>query len=141
MKVAAAATPDSPPLDVKGRYELDAVVATGFKRSASCVRWSPDGDLLAVCSADSSAKLFHQVNDEWVAHATLEAHSEGINDVAWSSDESYCVTASDDKSVKLWNVATGQAVSSFDGHESYVFCAGLNPSNARVDASRSTAVS
>ena len=35
---------------------------------------------------------------------TLEGHSEGVNDIAWSSDPVYLATGSDDYSVKIWNV-------------------------------------
>lgn len=35
---------------------------------------------------------------------TLEGHSEGVNDIAWSSDPLYLATGSDDYSVKIWNV-------------------------------------
>ena len=67
--------------------------------------------------------------ETWTMARPLDAHCEGINDIAWSMDASYCCTASDDKTVRLWDVARGQPISSFDGHESYVFCCCLNPSN------------
>jgi WD40 repeat protein len=48
----------------------------------------------------------------------------GISDVAWSSDSKLLVSASDDKTLKLWDVFT---VSSYDIHcirvvEIHLFC-------------------
>lgn len=37
---------------------------------------------------------------------TLEGHTEGLSDVAWSSDSALLASASDDKTVKVWNVDT-----------------------------------
>lgn len=37
---------------------------------------------------------------------TLEGHTQGVSDVAWSSDSTYVATASDDTTVKIWHVAT-----------------------------------
>ena len=42
---------------------------------------------------------------------TLEGHSEGVNDIAWSSDPVYLATGSDDYSVKIWNVQRVRAPS------------------------------
>jgi WD40 repeat protein len=35
---------------------------------------------------------------------TLEGHTEGVNDITWSSDPMYLASGSDDYSVKIWNV-------------------------------------
>ena len=38
---------------------------------------------------------------------TLVGHSRGINDVAWSPDAPMVATASDDKTLRLWDGVTG----------------------------------
>lgn len=53
---------------------------------------------------------------------TLLGHSRGINDVAWSSDAPMVATASDDKSLRLWDAVTGDALVEFRGHDNFVFC-------------------
>jgi COMPASS component SWD3 len=35
---------------------------------------------------------------------TLQGHTEGVNDIAWSSDSLCVASASDDYSVRIWNV-------------------------------------
>jgi COMPASS component SWD3 len=37
---------------------------------------------------------------------TLEGHTEGISDVAWSNDSEYLASASDDKTVRIWKPDT-----------------------------------
>ena len=42
---------------------------------------------------------------------TLEGHTSGVNSIAWSPDGSRLASASGDKTVRIWNPATGQSVS------------------------------
>ena len=37
---------------------------------------------------------------------TITGHKQGISDVAWSHDSRYLVSASDDKTLRLWEAAT-----------------------------------
>ena len=66
----------------------------------------------------------------------LKGHEQGISDVVWSGDSRYLASASDDKSVKIWDVAVGEDLLTLEGHTSYVFCANFNPqSNMLVTGS------
>lgn len=63
---------------------------------------------------------------------TLKGHENGISDVNWSKDGNYLATASDDRTVKLWDADTKQVVSTLggngeDGHGSFVFSVDFNP--------------
>ena len=61
----------------------------------------------------------------------LDEHAQGINDVAWGHDATFLATASDDKTVKLWEsdgpTDRAQALSTLSGHASYVFCCAFSP--------------
>lgn len=37
---------------------------------------------------------------------TLEGHTEGISDIAWSNDGHYIASASDDKTIRIWGLDT-----------------------------------
>jgi len=53
-----------------------------------------------------------------------------------SSDSKYLCSGSDDKTIKVWNVATGECVKTLTGHTNYVFCVNYNPqSNLIVSGS------
>ena len=57
----------------------------------------------------------------------LCGHSRGINDITWSTNAQYVATASDDKTLRLWNVETGDAYVEFKGHSNFVFSCRFNP--------------
>ncbi|KAL2195227.1 NWD1 protein, partial [Corynascus similis CBS 632.67] len=61
------------------------------------------------------------VSDNWTACLqTLEGHGSLVSAVAWSHDSTRLASVSDDKTVKIWDPATGQCVSTLDGHGSRV---------------------
>ncbi|KAL2138124.1 hypothetical protein VTI28DRAFT_7457 [Corynascus sepedonium] len=55
--------------------------------------------------------------DDWTACLqTLEGHSHWANSVAWSHDTTRLASTSSDKTVKIWDLVTGQCVSTLEGH-------------------------
>jgi len=47
--------------------------------------------------------------------------------VAWSSCGGLLATASDDKTIRLWDAETGVQLRTCEGHTNYVFCCSFNP--------------
>ena len=59
--------------------------------------------------------------DNWSACLqTLEGHRSLVTSVAWSHDATRLASASHDKTVKIWDPATGVCVSTLEGHRSRV---------------------
>lgn len=52
---------------------------------------------------------------------TLTGHKAAVRGLAYSPDGRYLASVSPDKSVKIWNGATGQAIATLHGHENFVF--------------------
>jgi len=50
----------------------------------------------------------------------LTGHTESVNSVALSADGRWALSGSDDKTVRLWDVAKGECVRVFQGHSEEV---------------------
>ena len=53
-------------------------------------------------AADKTIKLWNSESGK--LERTLNGHTQGISDVAWSSDSLYLCSASDDKTVRVWSI-------------------------------------
>ena len=61
------------------------------------------------------------MEDNWNAcRQTLEGHSGWVMSVAISADSTLIASASDDKTVKLWDTATGDCRQTLEGHNDIV---------------------
>ncbi|KAJ2557519.1 DNA polymerase alpha accessory factor Mcl1 [Coemansia sp. RSA 1933] len=73
------------------------------------VRWSPDGQFLAVPGPDHSVKLIER--SSWEVRASLGGtHSKMVVHMAWSSNSRYIASAGLDNSVVVWDVAARKAI-------------------------------
>jgi len=83
------------------------------------VRFSPDGKLLATGSGEPSRsgelKLWNVQTGAAVSEIK-NAHSDTVQSVDFSGDGKSLVSGAADKFVKVWNVADGKLIKSFEGH-------------------------
>jgi len=107
--------------------------------SVLCLAFSPDGHHLA-CGDTTGSVVVFSLKDVpkqlWLA----EDHSDWVHTVAWSSDGMRIVTASRDKTCKLFDSRTGVLQRTYSGHQAgvtaavfsqdgqHVVSAGLEPS-------------
>nr|XP_033805058.1 WD repeat-containing protein 1 [Geotrypetes seraphini] len=83
-------------------------------RFVNCVRFSPDGNRFATASADGQIFLFDGKTGEKIcAVGGAKAHDGGIYAVSWSPDSTQLLSASGDKTAKIWDVAANSVVTTF----------------------------
>jgi WD40 repeat protein len=84
----------------------------GHGNAVPAVAFSPDGKLLVTTTLPTDeARLWELPSGQRVA--TLKGHVQGVIGVAFSPDGKTLATASHDRKVKLWNVATHQELVTF----------------------------
>ncbi|EDO43209.1 predicted protein [Nematostella vectensis] len=74
----------------------------------NCIGYAPSGDFFIAGSADGKLCLYDGKEGNLVAEivdpALKKAHSGGIYGLSWSDDSKFILTASGDKSCKIWNI-------------------------------------
>jgi WD40 repeat protein len=65
-------------------------------------------------------------------HFTYRGHSDYVSSVAWSPDVKRIASASGDKTVQVWNAATGAQVLTYHGHVDAVFAVAWSPDQTRI---------
>ncbi len=67
------------------------------------------------------------IRDHWGAHRqTLEGHSGVVGAVVFSLDGKTLASASDDKTIRLWDTSTGAYQQTLEGHSGQVWAVTLS---------------
>ena len=63
---------------------------------------------------------------------TCAGHSDSVNAVAISPDGQTLVSGSDDKTIKVWNLHTGELRHTLTGHSNSVYCVAISPDGKTI---------
>lgn len=81
-------------------------------QSSVAVAYSPDGSLLASGTGGGSVRLLDPATGSELRR--LDGHSGAVVDIEWSGDGSRLLTTSPDRTVRIWNVESGEEEARFD---------------------------
>ena len=102
------------------------------------VLFSPQGNLLATNSNDNTVKLWdisqlypEPLSEDQLSEKrslsptvsrlhTLQGHSRRVYGIAFSPDGQHLITGSEDQTVRLWDIATGECLRVLSGHDRFV---------------------
>lgn len=78
-------------------------------------------------TADNKSSIINSSIDPLITPSrTLSGHSGWVWDVSFSADSAYLVSASSDKTAKLWDVRTGDVILEYRGHQKAITSIALN---------------
>lgn len=77
------------------------------------------GKLLVSCSADMSIRLW-DIQETYSCIKTLQGHDHNVSSVTFTPTGDHVVSSSRDRSIKIWEVATGYCIRTLLGHRDWV---------------------
>ncbi|KAH8822173.1 WD40-repeat-containing domain protein [Flagelloscypha sp. PMI_526] len=89
---------------------------------------TPDLD----CWRAQFSYLPNAITEQWSGEPNLDGHSNCVTSTAFSLNGEYIVSSSDDQTVCIWDVESGQKLRQLQGHTNPVSSAAFSPDSTRI---------
>ena len=109
------------------RGNWDTALRLGVYAAHLALGSDPHGAELSTPSAALAAAVWQSE-----LRLTLSGHEDSVLSAAFSPDGARIVTASRDKTARIWDAATGKQIAVLRGHENPVLSAAFSPDGARI---------
>ncbi|KAJ5875197.1 uncharacterized protein N7473_012544 [Penicillium subrubescens] len=118
------------------RYHRNAIEISPLQVYSSGLVFSPTQSTTRTC--------YQKEKPDWILNSpvvdgswssclqTLEGHSDSVTSITWSPDGSRLTSASYDRTVRIWDPATGQCLSTLEGHIDSVTSITWSPDGSRL---------
>ena len=105
--------------------DLDMCRFTEAFGTVLCLASCPKKSIWAMGDTKSKIRLRHSDNGHQLL--TLQGHTNWVRSVVFSADGNLLASASDDKTLMLWDTDTGQCLQTFRGHKERVWTVAISP--------------
>ncbi|GBP52809.1 WD repeat, SAM and U-box domain-containing protein 1 [Eumeta japonica] len=112
-----------------GFVEVEGSPARGHKYGVVCVRYSPQGLLLASCSIDGTTRVWC-ARSLRAARVLLQPGGSGVRALCWTGEARRLLTGADDGSLCVWDVPGGRLLRCINAHEGSVRALGTTAGGA-----------
>ena len=110
--------------------EAGRQIATFTRAGSGMAAFSPDGRLVAI--PDNNTVVVRDANTGEREDRIFQGHSAAVQSVAFSADGWRIVTASDDRTARVWDLQTGGQIAALTEHTAPVRSAVFSPDGLRV---------
>jgi WD40 repeat protein/serine/threonine protein kinase len=111
-------------------WETDLRLQPERRSTHGAAAISPDGRLFAFADGELGIRLVDAETCQDVRR--WGAHTEAIWSLSFSPDGNWLLSPSEDKTVGVWEVATGKLAARLVGHGAHVLCAAMSPDGTRI---------